>query len=293
MTTALIDGDILRYEIGYAAETGWKSIVGEEGLEDAPLPPFDYVASLLQMRIEHIQYTVGADDFILYLTEGDCFRNYIAKNKPYKGQRVDKKPFHHKNITAHMKAVYPTETVTWIEADDAMAIRQTISNNTCHCGGDVRKPTQSYPCTVGCQALEDTIICTRDKDLRQVPGLFFSWELGNQPQIGPLHVDSLGSLTYEKGKVFGTGFKWFCAQVFMGDAADNIPGLNKYGPVKAFGILNEAESKAECTDLLIREYKAVHGEDWEQQLLEQGQLLWIVRELDSEGKPVLWQIGMS
>ena len=223
------------------------------------------------MRIEHIQYTVGADDFILYLTEGDCFRNYIAKNKPYKGQRVDKKPFHHKNITAHMKAVYPTQTVTWIESDDAMAI------------------TQCDPLVM----LHDTIICTRDKDLRQVPGLFFSWELGNQPQIGPLHVDSLGSLTYEKGKVFGTGFKWFAAQVLMGDAADNIPGLNKYGPVKAFGILNEAESEAECTDLLIREYKAVHGEDWEQQLLEQGQLLWIVRKLDSEGKPVLWQIGMS
>ena len=231
------------------------------------------------MRIEHIQYTVGADDFILYLTEGDCFRNYIAKNKPYKGQRVDKKPFHHKNITAHMKAVYPMYTVTWIEADDAMAIAQTYTRFGYYVLGDTPK--------------NSTIICTRDKDLRQVPGLFFSWELGNQPQIGPLHVDSLGSLTYEKGKVFGTGFKWFAAQVLMGDAADNIPGLNKYGPVKAFGILNEAESEAECTDLLIREYKAVHGEDWEQQLLEQGQLLWIVRELDSEGKPVLWQIGMS
>ena len=268
MVTALIDGDILRYELGYAAETGWKSIVGEEGLEDAPLPPFDYVASLLQMRIEHIQYTVGANDFILYLTEGDCFRNYIAKSKPYKGQRVDKKPFHHKNITAHMKAVYPTQTVTWIEADDAMAIDQTTS-----CGS--------------------TIICTRDKDLRQVPGLFFSWELGNQPQIGPLHVDSLGSLTYEKGKLFGTGFKWFCAQLLMGDTADNIPGLNKYGPVKAHDVLKNIDTTEECMDAVIYEYKQVWAEDWERHLREQGQLLWIVRELDVEGKPVLWQIGMS
>ena len=41
----LLDADVLLYEIGFAAETGWK---GESN------PPFDYVSELLDNRIGNI-----------------------------------------------------------------------------------------------------------------------------------------------------------------------------------------------------------------------------------------------
>ena len=93
----LLDSDVLRYEIGFAAEAGWQ----QEGV-----PPFDYVAQLLDERIANICAIVGATaPPILYLTEGNNFRNEIAKRQPYK-QRAGHKPFHFKNLTAYMKGTY-------------------------------------------------------------------------------------------------------------------------------------------------------------------------------------------
>jgi len=77
---ALIDADILRYEIGWGALTGWKAITDTEDI-----PPFDYVEKLLLQRIASIQEATGSDEYCLYLTEGHTFRYDIATTKPYKG----------------------------------------------------------------------------------------------------------------------------------------------------------------------------------------------------------------
>src|SRR5574341_246509 len=97
---ALIDGDILRYEIGYAAETGWKAITGRE-----EIPPFDYVEDLLSQRIASILAVTTADEYELYITEGKTFRYDIAKTRVYKGQRPDKKPWHFNNLTAYISGL--------------------------------------------------------------------------------------------------------------------------------------------------------------------------------------------
>jgi 5'-3' exonuclease len=268
---ALIDGDILRYEIGYAAETGWRAIT-----ETDDPPPFEYVETLLLQRINNI---LNADEAInsycLILTKGRTFRYDIAVTKPYKGTRKEKKPWHFDNLTAYIEGVLPSKTVEVIEADDAMAIE--------HC---------DYP--------HPTIICSRDKDLRQVPGPFYSWELGRQPGFGPTVVDKLGTLELNNGKLKGTGFAFFCSQMLTGDIVDNIPGIPGIGPKKAYDILNYVdeqewsyENKAGVLLALVEDaYKEHYEDEWEERHLEQGQLCWMVRKLDDEGKPVLWQRGM-
>ena len=256
---ALIDGDILRYEVGFAAEVGWKAATER----DEP-PPFDFVKDLLHQRIQYIMTQTNADDATIYLTEGPTFRFDIAKTKPYKGNRVENKPWHHVNLTAYMKTMLGLQVVTKIEADDAMAIEHIASDGT-------------------------TIICSRDKDLKQVPGWFYSWELGRQPSFGPELITKEGSLhlSTDRKKLSGTGLSFFYAQVLMGDRVDNIPGLGGWGPVRVFDYLSDTKDPDELLTLV----KDAYNDD--EFLLEQGQLCWIVRRTNEDGSPQVWSIGLN
>ena len=247
------------YEIGYGAEVGWKAI--EEGSSDPP--PFDYVSHLLHERINNIRSLTGSDEYTIFLTEGRTFRYDIAKTRPYKGNRQDVKPFHFNNLTVYMRDCLPCQMVRQIEADDAMALEQLSSKGT-------------------------TIICSRDKDLRQVPGLTYSWELGKQASFGPTNVDETGYLTLSKDrkKLSGTGFAFFCAQLLMGDTADNIPGLKGWGPVATHGWFSLCTTPEEYYMAASAAYE--NNKDY---LLEQGRLLWLTRSLDLYGYPQLWQLG--
>lgn len=258
----LIDADVLAYEIGFAAEAGWQS----EGV-----PSFDYVAELLHMRIDNICGAVGATaPPILYMTGKHNFRTQIATRQEYK-DRPSAKPWHYYNLRAYMKGNWDVRIQEGLEADDLMAIEQTrrIRNGE-----------------------EESVICTRDKDLRAVPGWHYGWELGNQPQFGPELVDSLGwiKLSSDRKSIKGTGLRFFYAQCLLGDRVDSIKGVDGIGPVKAFSILDGADSEHILFERTLQEYISKYGEaDGASYLLESGRLLWMTRELDEEGKPVLWR----
>ena len=257
----LIDADILRYEVGFGAETGWQT-------EDE-LPPWPYVEEMLHYRIDKIcADVVATEPPVLYITEGRTFRFDIAKKKPYKGTRKEHKPWHFNNLTVYFKDVLKCEIVTGIEADDAMAIR--------HMGP------------------EETIICSRDKDLKQLPGPYYSWELGRQPSFGPEVITKEGSLTLSEDNktLTGTGLPFFYAQVLIGDKSDNIPGLPGCGPVRAFELLGDVTTEDLYTEVKL-EYQDNYEADWEEELLEQGRLCWMTRRLHEDGSPVLWEIGME
>lgn len=253
----LIDGDILRYEIGFAAEAGW---------QEAGFPPFDYVANLLHMRVDNICGVVEATEKpIIYFTGKTNFRTNIKKSFLYK-ERKSNKPWHFQNLTAYMNAVYNVQLVEGLEADDLMSIEQT-------------------------KRIDETIICTRDKDLRQVPGWHYSWELGVQPQIGPYFVEGMGSisLTDDRKKIKGWGDMFFYSQCLTGDDVDTVPGLSKCGPVKAFEILQGSESSLEAFNRVLEAYRGVYEDFAEERLLENGQCLWMTRVLNEDGSPKLWE----
>jgi 5'-3' exonuclease len=202
---------------------------------------------------------------ILYLTGSTNFRFDIAKRTPYK-ERAGNKPWHYKNITAYMKAKYNVIVSEGMEADDLMAIEQS------------KRPLE-------------TIICTRDKDLRSVPGWHYGWELGNQPQFGPMLVDSFGhiELSADRKKIKGYGELFFWSQCLTGDVVDSIPGLGKCGPVRAFEILEGTKDTYEAFLRVRAAYKALYEDRGDEELLEQGRLLWMIRELDENNKPVMWE----
>lgn len=268
MRQPLVDADVIRYEVGFAAEAGWQ---GED------IPPFDYVAELLHMRIDNIcAITNATTDPILYITGKTNFRNEIATKTPYK-ERLGNKPYHYDNLTAYMKAMYDVRMQEGLEADDLMSIEQT------------KRPLE-------------TIICTRDKDLRQVPGWHYGWELGGQPQFGPLLVGNPGLLELElkvspKGiktyKIRGYGDLFFYSQCLTGDAVDTIPGLPGTGPAKAFKILEGSSSSTDAFNRVLEAYRAFYGDPGDKELLEQGRLLHMTRELNEDSSPVLWEFPVG
>lgn len=271
----LIDGDILAYEIGAIAQ-----FTDERTGEFVPRP-WDWVVETLEQRINDICMAVGATGKpIIYLT-GDPvlhqmkrrlrpslpdykpnFRIEVAKLRAYKEGRKTEKPLHYNNIRAYLVGVHNAFVAIGCEADDELAIEQT------------KRPTE-------------TIICTRDKDLRQVPGWHYGWESGLQGEFSPHEYDGLGVIELDRSgsapKIRGGGFKFFCSQLLTGDPVDTVPGLPKYGPVKVANTLSDAQSVPELLSLVQREYERVYPDTWRENLREQCDLLWMVRHRNEDG----------
>lgn len=205
----------------------------------------------------------------LYLTRGPNFRDQIATVKKYKGTRKGNKPFHYKNITAYMENQYDVIWADGLEADDLLCVAQ------------YKRLGQ-----------RDTIICSRDKDLKICPGFHYTWECGRQAAWGPKWVEPLGTLLLQRGgkKLSGTGLRFFYAQCLMGDNVDNIPGLGNFGPIKSYNALKDCTTEGELFSRVRELYVERYGTDVGlARLLEMGQLLWMVQELDEEDKPVMWE----
>lgn len=229
---ALIDGDILLYEFGSASR------------EDGNPIPWAFVVSRLDSRIANILNTVSSDTHQLYLTGEGNYRKSDATIKPYKGHRPSEKPYWYEHIWNFLVAHRGAEVVKGIEADDAMGIAQSG---------------------------EETIICSRDKDLKMIPGWHYSWPSGSQPEKGPWWQ------TEEEGTRF------FYQQLLTGDPTDNIPGLYNVGNSSALvKQLKDMDSELEMYKHVRTQYEKRFGSYWTMFLHENARLLWIQREEDED-----------
>jgi hypothetical protein len=279
----------LRYEIGHCGE--YDEVDEQTGEKVHHIREFDFVQELLDERIRGICLdTEATEPPILFLTGSNKsteiinrgkkftgepplvleqpFRERVATLKPYKGTRNHEKPYHFDNLTAYILGAYETRISNGLEADDLMCIEQWSRRNDM-----------------------DSIICSRDKDLRMCPGWQFGWECGLQPSFGPELVDSKGwlKLSNDRKSIKGTGLKFFFSQMLTGDTVDNIPGCPKMGPVKAFDILSECNTKREHELAIIEAYKKAYPDNWQDMIEEQSKLLWMVRELNEDGTPIHYE----
>jgi hypothetical protein len=281
MLKPIWDGDVLRYQCGFAAESYWKMIHEErwehneivmtkEESEEfflANPPPFDIVQDMLEDRIANTHAIIGTtEEPVFYFTGKGNFRNDICTTG-YKN-RAGRKPFHYKNIDAYLKGRFNCITVDGIEADDALAIE-------------------------GSKDPENTIIIGIDKDLLQVPCWHYLFEYGNVPSFGPHKVEGYGRIWQDGKKLRGYGNKFFLAQCIMGDPVDSIIGIPKSGPVAALKALGHTNTYLEGLEAVIGAYRAFYGDEWIDKLVENARLLWMVRELDEDNKPVMWRIDVN
>ena len=222
----LIDGDIVVYRCGFAAEHT-RYIVLQDGrpiagpfdnaaernawLVDNPheegesygidtykdYEPVSHALANAKSVMAHLHDTIG-ENSSTFLSQGRCFRHEkVATMLEYKGNRKDAvKPKHYDAIREYLVENYGAIMFSSIEADDALAMAQT----------------------------EDTVICSIDKDLLQVPGLHYNWVHARDE-----NNESTGKalITQE----VGDAKLW--QQVLTGDGTDNIPGIYRCGIVTA------------------------------------------------------------
>lgn len=278
----LVDADLLLWECSYAGQ------YKDEETGELVMSDFENVKDVLEQRIREIEEACwSTEPSVLYFTADERlvksvnrerkrngeeplvfkpnFRFEVATTTPYK-QRKGVRPLHYYNLRAYCLHTRPCVVAFGMEADDKLAIDQDVEGLS-------------------------TVICSRDKDLRQVEGLIYSWECGAQPAWGPKRVEGIGELVLsDKGKLSGWGLKFFYAQLIMGDSVDSIPGLPRGGPALAYKTLSECETEEAMYRAVAALYEAKVGEAWPTYLLEQARLLWMIREVTDDGEPVMWEL---
>lgn len=280
-----IDADFLAYEVSYEKADDPKT--------------FEDMKHNAELRVATIKSLAGATGVHLHLTPATSDkggRYDLALLKEYQGNREDKpKPRYLHIIREWMGQHFPATLWQFAEADDGMSSAQYRAI----------KAGQS----------QLSIIASKDKDLRMVPGLQLDWDTGQITDctgFGKLWRD-------EKGKVRGYGHKWFWFQMLTGDTADNISGLpglgvpavvkyyppvaytnakteearikqydkikpKKCGPVTALELLEGIETDKEAM-MLVKDLYKMYGNfvdwrsgqpiPWQSAFLSEAQLLWM------------------
>lgn len=190
--------------------------------------------------LDSILVKTNATGYRAFLTGTNNFRKLIYPE--YKANRIAPKPKHLKDLQQYsiekLNAEYAPDT---LEADDALAINQT----------------------------EDTIICTLDKDLLQVPGKHFSWEINGKGWSRP-------DTFLEQTEI--EGLRLFYKQCLKGDSSDNVRGIEGIGEAKSTKLLSSCETELEMFNIV----RDIYGND--EEFLMNARVLWILRTPNDDYK---------
>lgn len=235
---ALIDGDLVAYRCAASCEK--QGVVVEDfGIACAR-------ADNLLMNIEDV-VSVTSNSHI-FLSGGENFRKILCPT--YKANREhQKRPEYLEQLREYLVTDWGAKVTDGIEADDALGIFQTKYN------------TDGIAST----------ICSLDKDLLQVPGNHYSWEISTSTW---LKKASFRTVSPQEGMFH---FYW---QLVMGDVADNVPGydgkMRQKVPKfleKHYENMQTLETEQELFDYVRDIYQLSLNE-----LLLNGTCLWVQRE---------------
>lgn len=240
----LIDGDIIAYKAGFAAEKTKYLVLGSRDFaahnkeitlhDDAAsakavngeiwsrkeVQPVDQAILICDVMIKDIKERYAAENpsVSVFLSGVGNFRNSIATRASYKGNRSGSvPPLHLKAIRQHLidRGALVSQGE---EADDLLGIAAT--------------------------AAPGSVVCSIDKDLLQIPGRHYDFVKKEEVTISP------------KQAVLN-----FYAQVLSGDATDNVPGLTGIGPVKAKKALEGCNSPGACWHQALTMYCGEFGNE--------------------------------
>lgn len=281
MKTTLIDGDILVYKAGFAVQETVHRVhlsttlfidfnvrkkMNEfiEGYDPGILgvscyynaEPPEVAIKTIDRMLKTILKQLKTSKYKIYLTDPDPslnFRTKVAKTVPYKGHRKKRnRPIRYDVIRDYLIEECGAVSVRGTEADDKLGMEQT----------------------------DETVVVSVDKDLLMVPGTHY-----NPVKDRITNVSDPGILRiYKNGagdkRITGGGFKWFCAQMLLGDPVDNITGIKGMGPVRVYNALKNAKDELSMWSIVEGHYLSNDGDDVRCQ--ENARLLWIWRKPDDD-----------
>lgn len=186
----LIDADFIVYKCCAANETeiDW----GDDII--VVTSRFSEAYEMVERELYRIACDLGwFDDSVLFFSDTVNFRKSI--DPEYKGHRNRKKPCGYRRVINKLKEEYEVVIMPTLEADDAIGIYATKN--------------------------EGHIICSPDKDMRQIPGKLYDLSEG------------VVNITKEDGD------RWHMIQTMAGDQTDGYAGIPGIGIKKAAALLDE------------------------------------------------------
>lgn len=183
--------------------------------------------------LNNIRDELHAEELRVYLSDSldNNFRYRLWSG--YKANRLNApKPVHYDVLKEYLVLDWDAKFTHYEEADDRLGIEQ-------------------------CR-MEDTIICSIDKDLLQIPGWHYNIVKKEKQYVTPEQ-----------------GLRWFYKQVLMGDVTENVKGLPGVGSVRADKILGNLSDEAAMFKVTRDAYKTIFGEDGDEELLQVGRMLKI------------------
>ena len=138
------------------------------------------------------EFVWDVPEMILFFSDSKNFRKKIYPD--YKGHRNRKKPCGYRRVITELGKSYEVIRLPELEADDAMGIYAT--------------------------AHEGNVICSPDKDMRQIPGRLF--DMKELTMIDPVE-----------------GAKWHLIQTLAGDQTDGYSGVPGIGIKRAVTLFEE------------------------------------------------------
>lgn len=178
-----------------------------------------------------------ADVMLVAVKAGDCFRDDIYSE--YKANR--RKP--------------PELSNPFVPIIRDRAVGEGLAVPSINLEADDLISTWAYQAM---HAGDPYIIATIDKDLDCIPGRHYN------PRK---EVDYMVSVEEAR--------KFFYTQLLMGDPTDNIPGIPGIGPAKAKSLLEGIDDEDEQQVVVQLSYQDFFGEDWRNQLLSNGKMLYL------------------
>ena len=235
----LIDADFTGYKSAQANEYefdfGHDVIIAQSN--------FSEVVKMFEREIKKLTKDMMDDNVILYFSSAENFRKKIYPD--YKGHRNRRKPLGYKRLVNWCHENYSTVTRHGLEADDSLGIDATMPGS------------------------EGTILCSPDKDMRQVPGAY--WDMKGDVE----------EITKEEGDL------WHMIQSLAGDPTDGYPGCPGIGVKRAADLLDKHDFHWEAVCQAYRE-KGLSDDD----ALLNARLAKILQYENYDfrlGQPILWQ----
>lgn len=229
MTTALIDADSLYYILAWQFKDNVAHILErpDTGYSLEAMAP-DLIPEMygaVDQAVIGILQACGATHYLGAIGDkAPCFRYKLAKFKPYKGGRKEPEPWFKlwkPVIEKRFREEWKFVSIPGLEADDIIALANDrdvliINEGTLQSEGK-------------------TIICSPDKDLRQMPGRFFDYK-----KVDFFDVDKDQS---EYNLAF---------QMIAGDSSDGVAGIPGAGEKKAKEKLKEGKEAGLFYDQVVR-----------------------------------------
>ena len=156
------------------------------------------------------------------------------------------------HLREHLVVEWNASIADGYEADDSIGIAQSL------------EPVHS-------------VVCSIDKDLKQLPGNHYHFVNRTWLEISPLEA-----------------WRNFYYQLLVGDSTDNIKGCPGIGPVKAERLLRDCLTESTFYNLVAKSFYDVYKEEWFNHLQLNAQLLYVLRkENDTWKPPILEQQEMG